>query len=612
MRQTLLSAAFLLALALPAPAGDTITSHGFSTFGELKYPAGFKHYDYVNPDAPKGGTMSFRGTLASQTFDSLNLFILKGEPAQGLERIYDTLLARAYDEPDALYGLLAESIEYPEDRSWVIYNLRPEARFSDGEPVTAEDVAFTIETLQTEASPIYRVLVEDVERVEVLSPTQAKVIFKEDANTRDLPGNIGQLDILPKHYYETVEFNRSTLEPPVGSGPYVIDKVDPGRSITYCRNPNYWGAEVPVQVGKDNFDCYRYEYFADNTASFEALKSGTYVFHEEFFSKVWATGYEFPALEKGWVVRDVISDGRPGGAQGFWFNLRRPHLQDIRVREAVGLMFNFEWSNATLFYGLYSRTDSFWEGSVLEASGAPEGEELAVLEEFRDRLPAEVFSDPAITPFISRERQTDRGALRRASALLDEAGWPVGDDGMRRNANGEILRLEFVYDGPSFERVIIPFVENLKKLGIDAQNVLIDSAQMEQRQKVFDYDMTVARFVLPLSPSVEMRTLYSSATADQEGSFNLTGLKDPVVDALIERIIEASDRETMTARVHALDRVLRAKHIWVPNWNKGEHWLAYWDIFGRPETKPAYDRGIDYWWFDQAKYDALKAAGALR
>ncbi len=605
-------AALLAALALPVFGEDTTVSHGFSTFGELKYPPDFPHFDYVNPDAPKGGTISFRGTLASQTFDSLNLFILKGEPAQGLERIYDMLLVRAFDEPDALYGLLAESIEYPEDRSWVIYNLRPEARFADGNPVTAEDVAFTIETLRTEGSPIYRVLVEDVDRVEVLSPQSVKVIFKEGVNTRDLPGNIGQLDILPAHYYETVEFDRSTLEPPLGSGPYLVDDVDPGRSITYCRNPDYWGADLPVTRGKDNFECYRYEYFADSTAAFEALKSGEYVFHEENFSKVWATGYDFPALEKGWVKREVLEDGRPGGAQGFWFNLRRPQFEDIRVREAIGLMFNFEWSNDTLFYGLYGRTDSFWEGSVLEASGPPEGEELAALEVFRDQLPPEVFTDEAYVPFVSQVRQTDRGALRRASALLDDAGWVVGDDGMRRNSEGTVLGVDFVYDGPAFERIVIPFVENLKKLGIDAKNTLIDAAQMEERQKVFDYDMTVARFVLPLSPSVEMRTLYGSSTADQEGSYNLTGLKDPVVDAMIERIIQASDRETMTARVHALDRVLRAKHIWIPNWSKGEHWIAYWDMFGRPDTKPPYDRGIDYWWFDQEKYDALKAAGAIR
>ena len=605
-------AALLAATALPALAEDTTVSHGFSTFGELKYPPSFTHFDYVNPDAPKGGTISFRGTGASRTFDSLNDFILKGEPAQGLERIYDSLLVRAYDEPDAVYGLLAESIEYPEDRSWVIYTLRENARFSDGHPVTSEDVAFTIETLQTMGSPIFRVSVEDVSEVEILSDTRVKVTFAEGAGTRDLPGEIGQLDILPKHYYDDVAFDQSTLDPPVGSGPFVIDDVDPGRSITYCRNPDYWGVDLPVRKGEHNFNCVRYEYFADNTAAFEAFKAGEYVLHEEYTSALWATNYEFPAIEKGWIKRDVIPDGRPSGAQGFWFNLRKPQFQDIRTREAIAMMFNFEWSNETLFYGLYGRTDSFWEGSVLEATGLPEGAELAVLEEFRDQLPPEVFTEPAVVPPVSGTRQSDRTLLRAAGALLDEAGWTVGSDGVRRNADGDTLSLEFVFDGPGFEKIVIPFIENLKKIGVDAESVLVDSAQMEQRQENFDYDMTVARFVLPLSPSVEMRSLYGSATADQPGSFNLTGLKDPVVDALIDQIIEAGDRETLTARVHALDRVLRSKHLWVPNWTKGEHWLAYWDMFGRPDSKPPYDRGIDYWWFDQAKYDALKASGAIR
>ena len=604
--------ALLAFAALPAHAAETTVSHGFSTFGELKYPPGFAHFDYVNPDAPKGGTMSFRGTGASATFDSLNPFILKGEPAQGYAYIYDTLLARAFDEPDAVYGLLAESIEYPEDRSWVIYTLREGPTFADGHPVTAEDVVFTIEALKTMGAPNFRIAVEDVETAEALDERRVRITFREGAATRDLPSEIGQLYVLPKHYYDKVEFDRSTLVPPLGSGPYVISEVEPGRTITYCRNEAYWGADHPVNVGANNFDCLRYEYFADTTAAFEAFKAGEYLFHEEFSSALWATNYEFPALEKGWILRDEIEDGRPSGAQGFWFNLRRPQFQDIRVREAIALMFNFEWSNESLFYGLYERTDSFWENSVLEADGLPEGAELAVLEEFRDALPPEIFTEPAYTPPVSSTRQLDRTMLRRAADLLEEAGWAVGEDGLRRNAAGETLTLDFAYDGPAFERIVIPFVENLKRLGVDAKNDLIDAAQMQERQERFDYDMTVARFVLPLSPSIELRTFYGSASADQPGSFNLTGLKDPVVDALIAKIIESGDRETLDARVKALDRVLRAKHIWVPNWSKGTHWLAFWDVFGRPEVKPPYERGVDYWWFDQAKYDALRDVGALR
>ncbi len=607
-----LALAFALLLALPAAAGEVTRSHGFSTFGELKYPPDFKHFDYANPDAPKGGTMSFRGTGASTTFDSLNPFILKGEPVQGYAHLYDTLMARAYDEPDAVYGLLAESIEYPEDRSWVIYTLRPEARFADGTPVTPDDVVFTIEALQTMGNPLFRVAVEDVEKAEVLDEHRVKVTFKAGASTRDLPGQVGELYILPRHYYDTVPFDRSSLDPPLGSGPYVVKDVQPGRTITYCRNPDYWGATLPVNVGANNFDCIRYEYFADNTAAFEAFKAGAYVFHEEYYSALWATGYDFPALDKGWVKRDVIPDGRPSGAQGFWFNLRRPQFQDIRVREAIGLMFNFEWSNESLFYGLYERTESFWQGSDLAAEGLPEGEELATLEAFRDRLPPEIFTEPAYVPPASGPRQLDRKMLRRASDLLDAAGWEVGADGLRRNAAGEVLRLEIADDSPAFERIVIPYVDNLRAAGIDARFALIDPAQFEARRKTFDYDMTIGRFSLPLSPSIELRTFYGSASADQPGSFNLTGLKDPVVDALIARIIAAEDRATLTARVHALDRVLRAKQIWVPQWTKGTHWLAYWDIFGRPEIKPTYDRGVDFWWIDQARLDALKAAGALR
>ncbi|NNK67946.1 MAG: ABC transporter substrate-binding protein [Rhodobacteraceae bacterium] len=589
-----------------------LTSHGISAFGELKYPADFPHFDYVNPDAPKGGFISFRGTLASQTFDSLNLFILKGEPAQGLERIYDTLLTRAFDEPDAVYGLLAETIEYPEDRSWVIFNLRPEARFSDGEPVTAEDVAFTIDTLKTLGSPQYQIILDDVEGAEILDTHRVKVTFTEGASTRDLIAQVGILQILPEHYYRTVAFDESTLDPPIGSGPYVIDDVDPARSITYCRNPDYWGADLPVRVGTGNFGCATYEYFADRTAAFEALKSGTYLFHEENTSAQWATGYDFPALENGWVVQETLTDGRSSGAQGFWMNLRRPNLQDPRVREAIGMLFNFEWTNQTLFYGLYERTDSFWENSTLQSSGMAEGAELAILEEFRDQLPPEVFTEPAFVPRINGPQNSDRRALRAASALLDEAGWLVGDDGTRRTAEGETLRIEYVGASSSLERIVLPFIENMTRAGIDAIYTRVDFAQMEQRQEDFDYDIIIARLVLPLSPSVELRTLFGSQSVDARGTLNLAGVNDPVVDALIERIIAAETREELETNVHALDRVLRAMHIWVPNWYKGTHWLAYWDVFGRPDTKPPYDRGDDTWWFVQEKYDALQAAGALR
>ena len=596
-----------------APAQEVIESHGISTFGELKYPADFPHFDYVDPDAPQGGTMSFRGTGASQTFDSLNAFILKGEPAQGLGLLYDSLLIASADEPDSAYGLIAETIEYPQDRSYAIFNMRPDATFSDGEPIEASDVVFTWQILLEQGAPTYKISLRDIETVEALDTHRVKFTFREEAAKKDLPALAGSLSILPEHYYQDVAFDESTLDPPVGSGEYLVEEVAPGRSITYCKNPDYWGSELPVNIGANNFECYVYEYFADNTAAFEALKVGEYLFHQEFFSVIWATGYDFPAVNKGWVVREELEDARPSGTQGFWFNLRRDKFQDPRVREAIALMFNFEWTNETLFYGIYNRTDSFWENTEsMQAEGLPEGEELAVLEEFRDDLPEEVFTKPAYTPPTMGSQQLDRSAIRRASRLLDEAGWTVGDGGMRRNADGRVLSIEYVDDNPSFERVVNPFIANLRRLGIDARYNQVDAAQMQQRQEDFEYDMVPGRFVMSLSPSLELRQLFSSDAADTPGSPNLSGIADPVVDALIEKVIDAEDRDTMEARVRALDRVLRAKQIWVPNWYSGKYLVAYWDVFGRPETKPPYARGDSYWWFDEAKYEQLRAEGALR
>ncbi|RYH06356.1 extracellular solute-binding protein [Tropicimonas sp. IMCC6043] len=599
-------------LASATTEGSTVVSHGFSTFGDLKYPPDFPHFDYVNPDAPKGGKISFRGTGASNTFDSLNDFILSGEPGQGLSRLYDTLMVRAWDEPDAVYGLLAERIEYPEDRSYVIFHLRAGARFADGAPVTAADVAFTFETLAKDGLPSYRVLLENVATTDVIDDRTIRIDFDPDAMTRDLPGEIAQIPILPAHYYETRDFTRSTMEPPLGSGPYLVAKADPGRSITYCRNPDYWGADLPVNIGKDNFDCVVYEYFADNTAAFEALKSGEYLFHEEFTSAVWATGYDFPALDRGWVLRDVIPDNRAAGTQGFWINMRRAEYSDPRTRQALAMLFNFEWSNEQLFHGLYTRTDSFFENTDMQAEGLPEEAERTLLKEFQDQLPPEIFTEPAFTLPESTATLADRRALRGASQLLDAAGWTVGDDGLWRNAAGEVLGLVFIAGGTAFARIALPYVENLRRVGIDASFSQIDAAQLQQRLEEFDYDMTIRRFVLSNTPSVELRNFLGSGSANTPGSYNAAGLADPVVDALIDRVIGAGSREEMVTAARALDRVLRIHHIWVPNWHKGEHWLAYWDVFDRPEIKPLYDRGEDYWWFSPEKYEALRADGALR
>jgi microcin C transport system substrate-binding protein len=599
-------------LVSTARAETVIKAHGISTFGDLKYPAGFAHYDYVNPDAPKGGRMTFLGTGASQTFDSLNAFILKGEAAQGLSLIYDSLLSSAPDEPDSAYGLIAESLEYPEDRSWVIFNMRPEARFADGQPITAEDVVFTYEVLLEKGAPSYKIVLKDIEKVEALDPHKVKFTFRAAASTRDLPALAGGLSILPKHYYQTVPFEDSTMVPPVGSGQYVVKSADPGRSIEYCRNPDYWGKDLPVNIGTANFECYVYEYFADRTAAFEAFKAGGYLFHQEFVSLNWATGYDFPALTKGWVRKEELDDNTPSGTQGFWFNLRREKFADPRVREAIGLMFNFEWTNETLFYGLYKRTDSFFENSPMQAEGVPAGDELAVLEPFRDQLPPEVFTEPAVVPPTSGKTQLDRGNMRRASALLDEAGWTAGADGLRRNAKGETLSVELIDDSQSIARVINPFVSNLQKLGVAATFNLVDAAQMQQRQEDFEYDLMPGRFSMSFSPSIELRQMFSAESATVAGSANFSGVADPVVDALIEKVIQSKTREELDVRARALDRVLRAKRIWVPNWYSGKYLVAYWDVFGKPAKQPPFTRGDALWWADDEKLGLLKSQGALR
>jgi microcin C transport system substrate-binding protein len=591
---------------------DVIVAHGVSAFGDLKYPPDFEHFDYVNPDAPQGGTMSFLGTGALNTFDTLNPWILQGNPAQGLGLLHDSLMVGSADEPDAMYGLIAESIEYPQDRSWAIFNLRPEARFSDGEPITAEDVVFTYEILLEKGRPTYRISLRDIESVEALDTHRVRFNFREGAETRDLPMLAAGLSILPKHYYEEVDFTRSTMTPPVSSGQFRVAEASVGRMIRYCKDPDYWGRDLPVNRGANNFDCYRYEYFADRTAAFQAFQVGTFLLHEENTASLWAEDYNFPAIQRGWVVRDEVEDGRPSGTQGFWINMRREKFQDIRVRQALNLLFNFEWTNRTFFHDLYERTTSFWQGTDMAAEGPPTGLELEVLERFRGRLPDEIFTEDAVMPPRHSPGQIlDRGAIREAGRLLDEAGWTL-EGGVRRNAEGEILSVEIIEDSAAMGRIINPFVENLQRVGIQARQTRVDAAQMQLRTEQFDFDIRPARFVMSLTPSLDLRQFFTSDAAETPGSANLSGIADPVVDELVELVIASEDRETLTARVRALDRVLRSMYVWVPHWSKGTHWLAYWDVFGMPDEKPPFSRGDAYWWWDQEKYEALRAAGALR
>ena len=604
----------LTALIIAVPAFSQVTkSHGYSAFGDLKYGPDFANFEYANPDAPAGGTISQRQLYGTPTFNSLNTFIIKGDSAPEVgQHVYDSLMVRAYDEPDALYGLIAEQIEYPDDLSYVTFDIRPEARFNDGTPVTASDVVFTFDMLKTEGHPYYRNLLSDVVAVTAESDLRVRFDLAPGAGSA-FPGDIAELPILPAHFYDENPFTDSWMTAPLGSGPYVVDQVEPGRLIKFCKAPDYWAKDLPVNVGKNNFDCFAYEYFADDTIGLEAFSAGAYTMRVEYRSASWANSYDFPAAQRGWVKQMLLPDARPANAQGIWFNLRSPELQDIRVRQALEYGFNFQWTNATMFYGAYQRTDSFFENTDMQATGLPEGEELAILEPFRDQLPDAIYTEPPYQPYEGAASSVDRTALRRASALLDDAGWIVGDDGLRRNADGQILTLDFPDDSRSLERIMIPFTDNLKALGIVVEFDVLDAATWTERRQKFDFDLSTTAWQVATNPGAELRAFYGSAAAAQEGSNNLTGLADPVVDALIERAVAASSRDELVVAARALDRVLRAKNIWIGNWYLGAHRVAVWDIFGMPEQPAPYDfnRGVEFWWLDQEKYDAMVAAGAL-
>ena len=604
-------------VATLARAEDGVTvAHGISTFGDLKYPADFQHLDYVNPDAPKGGEIS-EWTMGG--FDSMNPFSVKGVAGSLSTIMLESILTGTADEIGAAYCLLCETMEYPADRSWVIFNLRPEAKFSDGTPLTAEDVLFSYQTFLAKGLTDYRaVLGQQVEKVEVLDPHKVKFIFKAEFPKRDLPQEVGGLPILSKAQYERdgLDLEESTLKPYIGSGPYMFDRMEVGRTLVYKRNPDYWGADLPINKGRNNFDRIRLEYFADSSAAFEAFKSGTYTFRNESSSKQWATGYDFPALTAGHVVKAELPNGNKATGQAFLFNMRRDTFQDPRVREAIGLMFNFEWSNQTLFYGLYKRINSVWENSWLAAEGAPTPEEAAILKPLVDEglLPATILTDAPVMAPVSSDRQLDRKALRAASKLLDDAGWPVGEGGLRRNAKGELLKIEFLNDDPSFDRVINPFVENLRALGVDAVNTKVDPAQMESRTRPpqYDFDIITGRSAASYISGAELKQYYGSTTADVS-AFNLMGLKSPAVDRLIDVLLAADNKDALTVATKAMDRVLRAERFWVPQWFKDTHTVAYFDMYAHPEALPPYALGeLDFWWYDADKAAALKAAGAIK
>lgn len=608
----------LAALALPVRAEEgVIVSHAITTFGDPpKYPADFKHLDYVNPAAPKGGEISF---WAQGNFDSLNAYSYKGVPAAGSTIMHESILTGTADEIGTSYCLMCTTMEYPEDRSWVIFHLRPEVAFSDGTPMTAEDVVFSYETFLAKGLTDFRtVLGQQVEKAEALDAHTVKFTFKAGFPTRDLPETVGGIPILSKAHYQAkkLDMEESTLEPWIGTGAYMFDRMDTGRSIVYKRNPDYWGRDLPIKVGQYNFDRIRYEYFADPNAAFEGFKAGAYTFRNENSSKTWATSYDFPAIQDGTIIKAELPSGSKANGQAFLFNLRREKFQDPRVREAIALMFNFEWSNKTLFYDLYARINSVWENSTMAATGVPTEGEVALLKPLVEKglLPESILTDEAVMAPVSGERQLDRGNLRKASALLDEAGWTVGTDGKRRNAKGEVLSVEFLNDSPAFDRVINPFVENLKALGIEARLTNVDPSQGEARTTppAFDFDIITGNARSSYISGPDLLQFYGSETADDSG-FNVMGLKSPAADELIDVVMAASSMESLTTATKALDRVLRWERFWVPQWFKASYTVAYYDQYGHPETLPPYALGeASLWWFDAEKAAKLKASGALK
>ena len=600
-----------LAAAPPAGAESTI-SHATAIRETPRYPPGFPHYDHADPNAPEGGTV--RQASVGSTYDSLNPFIVKGNAAAGVGLLFDTLTEDSPDEATASYGLLAEWIEVADDGSWTTFWLRPEARFSDGSPVTPEDVAFSLEILKTRGHPFYRGYYEDVraaEPVEGDTPSGRRrgirFVFGGGVN-QELPSILGQLQVLSQADWEGKDFSETTLEPPLGSGPYVIEEgsIDPGRSIVYRRNPDYWARDLAVNVGRYNFDRIRYDYYRDATVAVEALKAGEYDFRRETSSKRWATGYDGPALEAGMLRQELLVHRRPAGMQSFVFNTRRPMFADTRVREALAFAFDFEWTNRQLFYGQYERSPSFFSNSELASSGLPSPDELAILEPYRGRVPERVFTT-AYEPPRTDGTGGIRRNLRTARTLLRDAGWTVRDGRLVEESTGAAMEFEMLLVNPDFERVVLPFGKNLERLGVRMAVRTVDPAQYTRRVSDFDFDMVVGSFGITLSPGNEQRDFWSSAAADLPGSRNLAGARDPVVDELVELVISAPDRKALIDRSRALDRVLLWSHYVIPNWHLNAFRIASWDIFGRPETRPAYGLGFYSWWIDDAKAERVRA-----
>lgn len=597
MNRLFLSLAAAFVFAAPVLAADATPRHGLSVFGDLKYADGFAHFDYVNPKAPKGGAIKVPGL---DTFETVHPFILKGRKEVLAEALlFDTLMARSFDEPDSFYGLVAKTAEVPADKSWVAFNIDPRARFHDGSAVTAADIVFTFNALKNDGHPRYRVTFRDVDRAEATSPMRVKFTFKPGMH-RDLPTRLAALPVLSKAYYAKADFKKTTFEAPLASGPYRVGKFEPGRSITYRRVENYWAKDLPVNRGRYNFNDITVEYYRDREVMFQAFFARQYDFREDFTSRQWATQYDEPPVNKGLVVREVLPDETPSGVQAFILNLRRAKFQDIRVRAAIDLAFDFEWTNRTLFYKQYARTNSMFENSALAARMPPSKDELTLLAPFRGRVPDEVFTTPFASPRTDGSGNI-RKSLRRAARLLKQAGYRI-TGGVLKDTSGKPMEIEFLLFEASFKRIIGPYINNLKRLGIEARIRIVDVSNFKRRQDRFDFDIVIRRLVQPLTPGLEQRNYFGSEFANVPGSFNFGGIENPAVDALIEKVIAARTRPALTTAVRALDRVIMWNRYLVTQWYKGAHNIAYWNKFGRPAKSPKYDMGvIDTWWYDTAK-----------
>ena len=596
----LLSVLVALFLAAGTAVAETVReSHGLSRYGDLKYDEAFLHFDYANPDAPKGGEARF---FSFGGFDTLNAYSLRGRKAAGLLRLYDTLLKRANDEATAAYGLLADRVRVPDDHSWVAFRLRPEARWHDGTPVTADDVIWSLETLRGSGLPIYATYYANV--VEAVAEDGGWVRFAFDGpGNVELPLILGELPILPRHWYEDRDFAQASLDFPMGSGPYRVVDVDPGRSITYERDDNYWGVDLAVNAGFYNFDRIRYDEYLDLDIAMEAFKANAYDFRSENNSKRWATSYRGDMFDNGSVIVETITHRRPLGIQGFVFNLRREKFADARVREALALAFDFEWANRNLFYGQYRRSVSYFSNSEFVARDVPDAAERDLLERYGDSLGEAVFGEAPLPP-VTDGSGNNRTNLRKAWALLVEAGWTV-QDGVLTDSAGTPMEIEFLMVQPAFERILQPFRTQLERLGVRLKIRSIDTAQYKERLDNFNFDMVVTSFGQSPSPGNEQRNFWGSAAADVPGSNNLAGIRSPVIDALIEEIIYAGTRAQLVTATRVLDRVLRHGHYLIPNWHLDYDRVAWWDKFGQPDVISDDGIVLDTWWIDSTKAAAL-------